>query len=125
MRNVLVHIHPDDGQEARLAAAIAIVRAFGGHLTAVQVTPYSTYIAADPFGGTHLVAAALARQEENEREELGRLQERMRSEGVPFDWIHVDGEPARALVRASRLVDLVVLSRPVEAPRIAAPIPAV
>ena len=37
MKNVLVLIHDDDGQEARLQTALDLTRALDGHLTCVDV----------------------------------------------------------------------------------------
>ena len=50
MKSILVHIEPDEGQNARLQAAFDLARAFGGHLACLQVTPYAAY--ALGVGGT-------------------------------------------------------------------------
>lgn len=39
MKNILLLVHDDDGQEVRLQAALDLVRALDGHLTCVDVTP--------------------------------------------------------------------------------------
>ncbi len=49
MKNILLLIHDDAGQEARLQAALDITRALGGHLKCVDVTPL-TVIPDDAFG---------------------------------------------------------------------------
>jgi hypothetical protein len=40
MKNVLLLVHDDAGQEARLQAALGIVRAVEGHLTCLDVIIY-------------------------------------------------------------------------------------
>ena len=37
MKNVFVLVHDDAGQEARLQAALDLVRTFGGHLSCIDV----------------------------------------------------------------------------------------
>ena len=49
MKNILLLVHDDHGQEARLQAALDITRAVEGHLTCIDVTPYPL-IAGDGFG---------------------------------------------------------------------------
>ena len=39
MKNVLLLVHDDDGQELRLQASLDLVRALDGHLTCVDVPP--------------------------------------------------------------------------------------
>ena len=53
MRSVLLYADRDAGLEARLQAALDIVRTFEGHLTCLQVTPYDSFIMGDPFGGIY------------------------------------------------------------------------
>lgn len=40
MKNILLLVHHDAGQEARLQAALDITRAVDGHLACIDVTPY-------------------------------------------------------------------------------------
>lgn len=51
MKSVLLHIQDDEGLEARLQSALAIVRAASGHLSCLQVTPTNV------FGGVDVVGA--------------------------------------------------------------------
>ena len=37
MKNILVLVHSDDGQESRLQCALDVVRALSGHLTCLDV----------------------------------------------------------------------------------------
>lgn len=45
MKNILLLIHDDDGQEARLQAALDVTRSVGGHLTCLAI------VVAPPVGG--------------------------------------------------------------------------
>jgi hypothetical protein len=40
MRSILLHVHQDDGMEARLQVALDIARAFGAHLTCLQTMSF-------------------------------------------------------------------------------------
>ena len=44
MKNILVLVHDDDGQEARLQVAFDIVRAVRGHLTCVDVVTVPVFV---------------------------------------------------------------------------------
>ena len=43
MKNVMVLVHDDDGQTARLQTALNLARALEGHLSCVDVTPTLVY----------------------------------------------------------------------------------
>ena len=110
MKSILLHVHDDDGLEARMQAAFDLARAFGGHITCLHATPYEDYLAADP-----LIVAALpvefSRKMARQREALhARIDTRMRQELLSWDWIHVDAQMSTALIQHSTLSDVVVLS---------------
>jgi nucleotide-binding universal stress UspA family protein len=116
MKTILVHIDSDDGQEARLQAAFDLARAFGGHLHCLQVTPYSAYAMGDTGIGAYPVAALIEAIEAQRREERATVEARLRAEGLSWDWVSRDGDPAERLTEAARLADVVVLnSGPFEA----------
>src|SRR5688572_13469917 len=109
MKNILLLIHDDSGQEARLQAALDVTRAINGHLTCLDVTVV-TAISSSDFGitgGTALVAV----EREREGANRSRVEPRLKNEGVSWNWIDtVDGiEPA--LEAASGLADLIVVNR--------------
>lgn len=113
MRNFMTLIHPDAGQEARLAASIDLVRAYRGHLTCVQVTPFSYFLGGDPFLGYATAPLTLDAETERQAEIRAAVEARLTREQVPFGWEHFDGDPASCMVRAARLQDLIVLSIPI------------
>jgi nucleotide-binding universal stress UspA family protein len=109
MKNILLLIHDDAGQEARLQAALDVTRALDGHLTCLDVTVV-TAISSSDFGitgGTALVAV----EREREGANRSRVEPRLKNEGVSWNWVDtVDGiEPA--LTAASDLADLIVVNR--------------
>ena len=47
----------------------------------------------------------------DEDEERQRIEQRLKSEGISWDWEHADGNAADALVSRGRLADVLILSR--------------
>lgn len=112
MKNILLLVHDDSGQEARLQAALDVTRAVNGHLICLDVTVV-TAISSSDFGitgGTALVAV----EREGEGANRSRVEPGLENEGVSWNWVDtVDGiEPA--LMAASDLADLIVVNRQLE-----------
>lgn len=109
MRNILLFVHDDKGQEARLAAALDLRRALAGHLTCVDVSivpeMVTDYI---PIGGTALL---LADEQCNESHNAARVRARLSEDHVPFDWVDATGDLATCIRDAAGLADLVVTNR--------------
>ncbi|MFL9839768.1 universal stress protein [Sphingomonas sp. ST-64] len=108
MKNVAVLIHPDEGQEARVQAALDVTRALNGHLIAVEVTALVP-VAEDPMLGAFsagLVAEELARQEEN----LADMLERLGGEDVAWSADRCAGDVGYCLSQHTALADLIVLN---------------
>jgi nucleotide-binding universal stress UspA family protein len=110
MKSILLHIYDDSGLESRLQAAFDLARAFEGHITCLHATPFEDYLAADP-----LVVAALPEEFSGKMRRLrlalqARVEERLRTEGVSWDWVHKDEVPAAALIQFSALSDVIVVS---------------
>jgi nucleotide-binding universal stress UspA family protein len=108
MKNVLVLIRDDDGQEARLQAALDATRALSGHLTCVHVTELI------PVGGgafdMSAAAAVMAVAAEVESVNRAKIERRLAREDVPWDLVEVTGPMEAALLRFADLADLVVLN---------------
>jgi nucleotide-binding universal stress UspA family protein len=111
MKAVLLHVYGDEGQKARLDTAVALVRAFGGQLQCIQVSPMSSYVITEPFGGMYMVAQLYEMLEKQAREEKAKIDLELKNAGVLFEWIGIDGGIARSIIDWSRLSDLVVLSK--------------
>lgn len=109
MKNVLVLIHDDDGQEARLQGALDAARALQGHLTCAHVTEFAPVIGADAYsmsGGVMMLEV----EEEIERENRAKVEKRLSSEDLPFEWIEMTGAAEPAMKEAAQLADLIVVN---------------
>lgn len=66
MKNILLLVHDDEGQEARLQAALDLTRAIGGHLQCIDVTPFPV-IAGDLYAGFGETAVMLDERDSEAR----------------------------------------------------------
>lgn len=109
MKNILLLVHDDRGQEARLQAALDLTRALGGHLACLDVTPYPVVASSTHFGS----AEALLVRDERESEAKNRaiLSDRLTREDVNWSLTDTMGDMARALLEAADLADLIILNR--------------
>ncbi|MCJ8157763.1 universal stress protein [Sphingomonas sp. LaA6.9] len=112
MKTILLHVHDDAGQEARLQASLDLARATGGHIVCAQITPLEYFVGTDPFGGMYAVKEVLANLRTQETVERARIEARLATEGVSWDWRQFDGNVVQTLVSYARLADVVVLSQP-------------
>lgn len=107
MKNVLLVVHDDVGQEARLQAALDVVRAIDGHLTCLDIVEIPALLG-DDYG-----EAALMHDMAREREVTNRskLERRLAVEGLPWNWLDVSGELTACIAKAAALADLIVVNR--------------
>ncbi|MFD1949918.1 universal stress protein [Sphingomonas arantia] len=110
MKSILLHIYDDTGLESRMQAAFDLARAFGGHITCLHATPYEDYLATDPLLAAALPAEFSAKMEMLRIALQARVEARMQSEGVTWEWRHIDDAMARGLIAGSALADVIVLS---------------
>jgi nucleotide-binding universal stress UspA family protein len=108
MKNVLFLAHDDDGQEARLQAALDATRALGGHLTCLHVTQYGPVVG-DAYGMSGQVML-LETTREFEAENRSKLDKRLAIEEVPYNWVEVTSRIEPAMEEAANLADLVVVN---------------
>jgi nucleotide-binding universal stress UspA family protein len=111
MKSVLLHVQNDGDLDAKLQAALAIVRASSGHLSCLHVTPINAYVAFDGFGGPFVMSGVLDALEENEEKMRVRIEELLAQEDIPWDYTQITGEPTHSIVSKSALADLIVLGR--------------
>jgi len=107
MKTVLLLVHQDEGQEARLQAALDLVRALDGHLKCLDVTPVVVFLGDD--GG---VAQAMVQAEQQKLEAANRiaLTSRLTHEGVAWDWSDSRGDMAECLLAQAGLADVLVIN---------------
>jgi len=111
MKSILLHIHEDEGQEARMQAGLDLARAFEGHLSCLHVTAFTEYMTADPIFSAALPIAVTQALEARQQAIRDTTEARLKSEDVPWDYLHLDDDIATAIVRHSVFADIVVLSR--------------
>ena len=111
MKSILLHINDDAGQEARLHAALALVRRHSARLTCIQVTPISDFVVTDPFGGMYELKTLFEHIAKQAVEARTRIEARLSNEGVEWEWSALNGNVAGTIVQRSQLSDLVVLSQ--------------
>lgn len=108
MKTVLLLAHDDEGQEARLQAALDVTRALKGHLTCLDVIVPPTALAYDYTGyGT---AALIEDERERESANRSRIEERLSHEDVTWNWHEATGYLEESVEAEAGLADLVVLS---------------
>ena len=112
MKNVLVLVHDDPGQEARLQAALDLTRMLDGHLTCVDVAVL--YVAPGDYAGVGGGSLLVASEAESEEANRARILPRIESEGVAFNWIDVTDSLGEALRQTTALADIIVLSSPLD-----------
>ena len=109
MKNILLLVHDDAGQEARLQAALDVTRALNGHLSCVDVVQIPVLYA----DATSTAAAAMLLEDEYQREAHNRevVERRLAKEGVSWDWQDHTGTISEIILDEATLADLIVLNR--------------
>ncbi len=107
MISILLNIHPDAGHQARLAVAIALTRSRGGHITCIQVLPPPLVIGSPD--GPVLTPEATAAIEQAARELQEEVEVRLEQAEVGWTWLRLLDDSTTAIVRRSRLADVIVL----------------
>jgi len=109
MKNVLVLLHDDAGQEARFQCALDLTRAIDGHLTCVDVAMLP--VAVEDYGVFASTATLIADEQAAERANRARMQPRLADEEVGYSWIDVTGDLASSLRDAAAISDILVVNR--------------
>lgn len=108
MKNILLLVHDDAGQEARLQAALDLTRALSGHLNCLDAVQMPVMV--DSYAGTGL-SILLEEERTRESENKANTQPRLAAEGVSWSWSDATGDLANCVVDAARTADLIVLNR--------------
>lgn len=117
MKTILLYVHDDAGAEARLQAALDLARSQSGHVSCLQVTPLTAYVATDMFGGMFVMPDLIEAVNEHGTKLRADTEARLAREGVSWSYEHCDGPPAPMIVARASLADVVVLSRCVSLPK--------
>lgn len=109
MKNILLLVHDDAGEEARLQAALDLGRSLAGHITCLDVVQMPYLIGAE-FMMANAEAVLFDEVREREAENRQRIQKRLQAEDVSWDWKDFTGEIPMVLKEESRLADIIVLN---------------
>lgn len=109
MKNILLLVHDDEGQESRFQAALDVARAFEGHLTCLDVAMMPMMVG-DYWSGAG-TAMLLADERDAEAANRKTLEARLAKEGVAWTWIDATGDLAPSLERAAMLTELIIVNR--------------
>lgn len=108
MKNILLLAHDDNGQEARLQAALDLARVLGGHLECLDVRDFPPLVFGPYAGG--LEGYALAEINQSQQQLRQQLELRLSEEDVPWSFGRSYRDLPDALAYGADLADLVVLS---------------
>ncbi|NIJ09390.1 nucleotide-binding universal stress UspA family protein [Sphingomonas vulcanisoli] len=109
MKNVLLLVHDDSGQEARLQVALDLARGLDGHLQCLDVALMPMTVGA-PYDGM-FIGEMLADEVKREETNKAKLEHRLGREDVPFSWTDVTGDFESALADAAGMADIIVVNR--------------
>lgn len=108
MKNVLLLVHDDAGQEARLQTALDLTRALSGHLNCIDAIQLPVVV--DGYIGNG-VAVLLEDERQREAENRATVEPRLAREGVSWSWAEATGYLPDCVLEAARTADLIVLNR--------------
>ena len=109
MKNVLLLVHDDAGQEARLQAALDLTRALDGHLTCLNVAAMPV-VSGELYAFT-VESTLLVDERDRQAENRKALEPRLAREDVTWDWVDVTGDYAFQIKEAAKTADIIVLNR--------------
>jgi len=112
MKNILVLVHDDVGQEARLQAALSLTRALGGHLTCLDVALMPATV--EDFATLGAAALLIPDERVSEARNRAELDARLQKEGVPYHWTEAVGFASQSIRDAAALADVIVLNRDIK-----------
>jgi nucleotide-binding universal stress UspA family protein len=111
MKTILLHIQDDASLDQRIEAALSLARACAAHLSCIHVTPYEAYVSFDAFGGVFVMSDIMKALDEQEQRLRSRIQDRLSSEDVSWDYREAGGATATQLISNAALADLIVVGR--------------
>lgn len=108
MKNVLLLVHDDAGQDARLQCALDLTRAIEGHLACVDVAIMPRFM--DEYVSSGGEGVLIAQEEAREARNRNGIAQRLIAEDVPWHWVDGESTIADNLFDALRLNDIVVVN---------------
>jgi len=114
MKSILFYANEDKGIDQRLDAVLCLSSQFDCLVNCVQVTPYNSFIMADPFGGVYALPIVVEHIGEAETAHRLRIEDTLRRQRIRWEWQNYEGNPGHVLLERSRLADMTVVSLPDE-----------
>ena len=111
IKTILLHIQNDASLDAQIDTALSLGRACGAHLTCLHVTPIEAYVAFDSFGGVFVMNDVIKALDDEEVQLRLKVEEKLRSEDVLWDYLQVTGNVPTQIIRHAALTDLTIISR--------------
>ena len=111
LKTILLQIQNDSSLDTRLEAALSLARASSAHLSCVHATPIQAYVTSDSVGGIFVMNDVIRVLEEEDAKLRSRIENRLKSEDVSWDYEQVTGDVATAIVRRAALADLLIAGR--------------
>ncbi len=111
MRSILVNADRTRTMADRLETGLSLARATGGHVTVQIASALARYISIDPMGGSYLAAEAMEQALADDGALAQKLEEQLQGQDVAYDVVRSEFDPTESLELASRLADVVVVSR--------------
>lgn len=121
LKTILVHIQDDSSLDQRVEAGLTLARAASAHLSCLHVTPPQIYAATDHFGGIFVINDLTRALEEHAASLRARIEAKLGSEDVSWDYAQVTGDIATKVVAQAALADLVIAGRTPHKDGVAAP----
>ena len=106
MKDLLLNVSPDPGQESRLAVAVFLAKSLGGHITCLQCIAPPISVGDPPAVPPDVVELL----EKGAAELQADVEARLAEAEVEWTWIREFGDAAALAVSYSRLSDAVILS---------------
>lgn len=121
LKTIVLHVQNDSSVDRRLDTALSLARASSAHLSCVHATPTQAYVVSDGYGGIFVMEDVLRVLEQEDARLRSRIERRLESEDVSWDYEQVSADVAATVARRATLADLIVAGRTPQKDEFAAP----
>jgi nucleotide-binding universal stress UspA family protein len=110
VKSILVDATNDEHCDGRLQAAIAVSKAFGSHITCLQLTNFEAYAVGDSVSGFAPMPEIAEIVAADERKQRSASEAQLADANVQWTWANGVGQTPEIVIEQARLKDLVILS---------------
>lgn len=112
MKNILLLVHDDIGQESRFQVALDLCRAVNGHLTCLDVLYIPPAVGgAGMYDNSYIIGTLVERELERETVNKRKIEARLAAEDVQWSWMEASSDLPPYLKGAAELADVIVVNR--------------